>query len=62
MSLPIPPKPQTSQDAGRQTVHWTENPHRLGSREWFAFEDGRREAAKERGEAEESREGLPTWA
>jgi hypothetical protein len=62
MPLSFSPQPHTPQDAGRQSVHWTENPHRLGSREWFAFEDGRREAAKERGEAEESREGLPAWA
>lgn len=56
------PEHLTPLEVGRQAVHWTENPHRVGSREWFAFEDGRRDAARERGEPEDSREGLPAWA
>lgn len=35
------------QQAGRESAErgedWTANPHQRGSREWFAFEDGRRE-------------------
>jgi len=38
--------------------HWTDNPHRHGSREWFEFEDGRRDAgANDVGLAP----GTPAW-
>lgn len=37
---------------------WRDDPHRPGTREWFAFEDGRREAgAKDVGPAP----GTPAW-
>lgn len=45
---------QVQEDGGS----WRDNPYRYGSREWHAFEDGRREAgAKDVGSAP----GTPSW-
>lgn len=51
-----------AREKGRESAErggdWRDNPHSHGSREWFAFEDGRREGgAKDVGPAE----GTPAW-
>lgn len=51
-----------AEEAGRQCQQsggsWRDNPYRVGSREWHAFEDARREAgAKDVGPAP----GTPAW-
>lgn len=53
-------------DAGRQSGEndgtWRDNPHRLGSREYFAFADGLSDGRRETGRTPETNEGSPTWA
>lgn len=58
----MPKRDDGAEQAGRAAQEsggdWRDNPHRLGTREWFAFEDGRRDAgAKDVGAAP----GTPAW-
>jgi hypothetical protein len=57
----IPPR-DDPEAAGRRAheggADWRDNPYRHGSADWFAFEDGRRDAgAKDVGTAP----GTPAW-
>jgi hypothetical protein len=56
------PNDDETYEAGKQAQEsggsWRDNPHRPGTRDWFAFEDGRRDAeAKDVGPAEDT----PAW-
>lgn len=56
------PRETDAEDAGRRCHEaggdWRDNPHRPGSADWFAFEDGRRDAgAADVGPAA----GCPAW-
>ena len=57
------PRDKAAEDAGRRSHEaggdWRDNPHAPGTRDWFAFEDGRRDAgATVVGPAP----GTPGWA
>ena len=58
----MPKRDRDAYEDGKQTQEqggdWRDNPHRPGTRDWFAFEDGRRDAgAKDVGPGE----GTPAW-
>ncbi|MDE2102671.1 MAG: hypothetical protein KGL39_35835 [Patescibacteria group bacterium] len=47
------------QESAERGGDWRDNPHALGTRQWFEFEEGRREGgAQDVGPAA----GLPPWA
>lgn len=56
------PRDERTKDQGRKVQEaggsWRDNPHQPGTRDWFAFEEGRQEAgAKDVGPAP----GTPAW-